>query len=106
MRLVPFPLRPTKEDSMTARRMPVIAAALVAACLFAGRAHAWGPEGHVIVARIAELNLSDKTKQALADLLPDTAFSGSSSIADTHLASYPDFVRHNSNFPQYESSGP
>jgi hypothetical protein len=78
-------------------------------CLAAGPLHqaqAWGPNGHQIVARIAELNLSDNAKKALADLLPDTDFSGSSSISDTKLDSFADFVRHNSNYPQYSSSGP
>ncbi len=78
------------------KALAVAAAVLVALCQPSPKADAWGPEGHRIVARIAELNLSPKAMQALADLLPDTAFSNSTSISDSRLPSYADFVRHNS----------
>jgi hypothetical protein len=92
---------------MSARKIVAVAAALLATVsLVPAKAVAWGPEGHIIVARIAELNLSPQAKQALAELLPDTPFSGSSAISDSRLASYADFVKHNSMFPQYTTSGP
>ncbi len=92
---------------MNARRMPLVVAAVLAAiCLSGRRVEAWGVEGHVIVARIAELNLSDKAKQAIAGLLPDMGFSNSTSISDTAFVSYADMVKHNSNFPQYKTSPP
>ncbi|WP_168219347.1 S1/P1 nuclease [Limnoglobus roseus] len=69
-------------------------------------ARAWGPDGHQIVARIAELHLSADAKAELAALLPDAGLSDSNHISDTRLASFADFVRHNSHFPQYAQSGP
>jgi hypothetical protein len=92
---------------MTARKLLLAATTLLATvCLAPSTAKAWGPQGHVIVAQIAELNLSDKAKQELAKLLPDTTYSDSSSISDTKLASFADFVRGNSQYPQYKDSAP
>jgi hypothetical protein len=53
-----------------------------------GRAGAWGWEGHIIVARIAEQHLTDKAKAGIAQLLgPDRK------IEDTSVASWPDNIR-------------
>ena len=52
------------------------------------RAGAWGWEGHIIVARIAEAHLTDKAKAGIAQLLgPDKK------IEDTSVASWPDNIR-------------
>jgi hypothetical protein len=92
---------------MSARKHATVGAAFLVAVLLApAKTVAWGPEGHIIVARIAELNLSPAAKAALAELLPDTPFSGSNSISDPHLPNYADFVKHNSQFPQFKDSGP
>jgi hypothetical protein len=45
--------------------------------------------------------LSSDAQAALGNLLPDTDFSNSTSIAASALVNYADFVKHNSNFPQY-----
>src|SRR5262249_17257023 len=91
-----------KEKPMSARKILVVVAALVAhVSLVPPKAVAWGPEGHVIVGRIAELNLSADAKTALAALLPDTGFSNSNSISAFDLVNYADHVKHNSNFPMY-----
>jgi hypothetical protein len=44
---------------------------------------AWGRDGHSIVAKIAELHLSDKAQEALADLTDR-------SLADVQISSWPD----------------
>jgi S1/P1 Nuclease len=64
------------------------------------RAVAWGHDGHIIVAKIAELNLTEKTKQQVAKML------GPVSISHTRIANYADFVKHNGDFPQFAKSGP
>jgi hypothetical protein len=51
-------------------------------------ARAWGEKGHTIVAKIAELNLSDRAKAGIQQLLDDR------SIADPRLASWADLIRH------------
>jgi hypothetical protein len=58
--------------------------------LFSGHARAWGPEGHAIVAEIAEARLTDAAKSQIAQLL---------AADDSHaqhldgIASWPDAVR-------------
>ncbi|HMP91208.1 MAG TPA: S1/P1 nuclease [Kiritimatiellia bacterium] len=49
---------------------------------------AWGPEGHRIVAHIAELRLSDVAHQALAHILAD-----GEQISDNMICNWPDYVR-------------
>lgn len=55
-----------------------------AACVLvaAGRADAWGPDGHRIIAEIAEQRLSDEAKAAIADLLDGQAMADVSTWAD------------------------
>jgi hypothetical protein len=53
-----------------------------------GRAGAWGWQGHIIVARIAEQHLTDKAKAGINQLLePDRK------ITDDSVASWPDHIR-------------
>jgi nuclease S1 len=54
----------------------------------------WGPEGHYVVARIAELNLTPRTKAAVAELL------GKESLTD--VATWADAIRKQ---PDYAWSG-
>jgi hypothetical protein len=63
------------------------------------KALGWGKEGHVIVAKIAEYNLSERTKVELQKL-------GFDSISTDAVANYADKVRRNKNYPQYFKSGP
>ena len=48
-----------------------IAATVILATLLlsTGHAFAWGPEGHAMIAEIAEMRLSDQAKAQVADLL-------------------------------------
>src|SRR5215472_5954541 len=50
-------------------------------------AMAWGPEGHVIVARIAELNLSDAAREQIKTLLDGR------SIANSRNANWADYIK-------------
>src|SRR5271156_6378497 len=58
-------------------------------------AHAWGVDGHQIVARIAEDRLTPAAKAAVHDLLGDTP------ISDPDVASWPDEIRN-----RYPETGP
>jgi S1/P1 Nuclease len=55
-------------------------------------AHAWGADGHQIVARIAEDRLTPAAKAAIHDLI------GNESISDSDVASWPDAIRNR--FPE------
>jgi hypothetical protein len=72
----------------------------LAGMLSPSEVRAWGKEGHVIVAKIAELNLSDKARQEVRKLL------GPIPISDSRIANFADFVRHNRDFPQFGKSAP
>jgi hypothetical protein len=63
-------------------------------------ARAWGEDGHVIVARVAELNLSADAQNGIKKLL------GPIGISHPRIATFADFVRHNRDYPQYKSSAP
>src|SRR5262249_39126760 len=58
--------------------------------LFSGHARAWGPEGHAIVAEIAEARLTDAAKRQIADLL---ASDDSHAQHLDQIASWPDAIR-------------
>ena len=49
---------------------------------------AWGPEGHRIVARVAELRLKPKAKAALEALIPGEH------LSDNYICNWPDYVRN------------
>lgn len=69
-------------------------------CLvFTGKALAWGKEGHTLVAKIAELGLTDKTKAELKKL-------GFEHIGTADVAAYADRVRRNRDYPEYMKTGP
>jgi nuclease S1 len=87
---------------MKTRRALPTSAALAALVLWCLPARAWGPAGHVIVARIAELNLTSEANAAIAELLPDNGLSDSQAISDSSLASFADHVRRNPRYPQYQ----
>jgi hypothetical protein len=68
--------------------MRTIIAVLLFLSIAVDRAGAWGWEGHIIVARIAEAHLTDKAKDGITQLLgPDRK------IEDTSVASWPDNIR-------------
>ena len=51
-------------------RLKIAATVLLATLLLStGHAFAWGPEGHAMIAEIAEMRLSDQAKAQVADLL-------------------------------------
>ncbi len=62
------------------------AAACFAAAL--SSAFAWGPEGHRIVAHIAERRLNDNARALLAELLPPEQ-----QISDNYICNWPDYIR-------------
>lgn len=52
-------------------------------------AQAWGPEGHRIVAHIAERHLSESARAAIATMLaPDQ------SLSDNMVCNWPDYIKH------------
>lgn len=63
-------------------------------------AAAWGPEGHIMVARIAELNLSDKAKEQIKKLLEEK------SIADSRNANWADYIKKSAAYrDKYPNNG-
>ena len=54
---------------------------------------AWGPQGHEIVDRIAELHLTPRTLQAVNQLLNGTNAPVTIHISDDDVANWPDHVR-------------
>ncbi len=82
----------TELTNLGNQRISVYLRTTIAVVLFlsvaVGRAGAWGWEGHIIVARIAEQHLTDKAKAGITQLLgPDRK------ISDTSVASWPDNIR-------------
>jgi hypothetical protein len=72
------------------RRYALVTCGLLSAALLMLRpapAAAWGKDGHVIVARIAELNLNANARAAIRDLIGDR------SIADDRIANWADLIR-------------
>ena len=63
-------------------------AVVVAVLLMAGRAWAWGPEGHRIVARIAELRLTEGARTNVTALLE-----AGEQVSDEAVASWADVYR-------------
>ncbi len=57
------------------------------ALLWIGPTAAWGPDGHVITARVAELNLNDKARAAIKDILTDRSFT------DVRLCTWADEIK-------------
>src|SRR5262245_1395186 len=78
----------------------IVVAAVLCGGLAPAHARAWGEEGHVIVAKIAELNLKPQARKAIQGLL------GPIPISHPKIATYADFVRRNPDFPQYADSAP
>jgi hypothetical protein len=77
-----------------------VAFVLIAWALTPTEAWAWGKEGHVIVAKVAELNLSDKARKEIRKLL------GPIPISESRIANFADFVRHNPDHPEFADSAP
>jgi S1/P1 Nuclease len=78
-----------REDRMAA--LNVVGALIFAAgMLCSGHSRAWGPEGHAIVAEIAELRLTDSARDQVAQLL---AVDDSHATHLDQIASWPDAVR-------------
>ena len=73
-------------------RASLLTAFAVVACAFA--AHAWGPQGHEIVGRIAELHLTPQTLLAVSALLNGTNTVVTIHISDAGVANWADYVRH------------
>ena len=74
-------------------RRLLVTTALVAASAWmagAGSAHAWGPDGHVIVARIAEQHLSADARQGLRPLLDGRRLPDLASWADDWRDGHPE----------------
>lgn len=69
------------------KRIPLLL--LAALGLFQARpAAAWGPEGHRIVAHIAERRLSESAREKLLQILPPEE-----QISDNYICNWPDYIR-------------
>ncbi|HUK82489.1 MAG TPA: S1/P1 nuclease [Verrucomicrobiae bacterium] len=65
----------------------------VVLCVNALSARAWGPQGHEIVGRIAELHLTPQTLQAVNELLNGTNTAVTIHISEDGVANWADHVR-------------
>jgi hypothetical protein len=83
-------------------RLTGVTTTLALACWFLtpARAPAWGSEGHVIVAKIAELNLKPGARLAIGKML------GTIPISDRRIANFADFVKRNPDYPRFLQSAP
>lgn len=70
--------------------MRAIALAGVLSCALAGPAVAWGPDGHSIVAEIAQQRLSEPAAQLVQRLLKGRSLASIASWADDYRASHPE----------------
>jgi hypothetical protein len=69
-----------------------LARTMIALCLLAtaaGKAGAWGPQGHVIVATLAEQRLTPKARATVRALLDDR------SMTESRLANWADYIKRN-----------
>jgi hypothetical protein len=64
--------------------------AVMAVCVFAGQAFAWGPDGHSIVAEIAQTRLSAPAAQMVQKLLKGRSLASVASWADDDRDTHPD----------------
>ncbi len=72
----------------------LLAAVFISATVRAQPAWAWGPDGHEIVGRIAELHLTEKARQQVNALLNGgNTNSPVISISDDQVANWADYVR-------------
>ena len=70
--------------------MRAIALASVLTCALAAPALAWGPDGHSIVAEIAQQRLSEPAARLIQNLLKGRSLASIASWADDHRASHPE----------------
>src|SRR5258706_16266152 len=68
----------------------VTALAVASTCFVAGPARAWGPDGHVVIARVAEAHLSARARRALVPLLEGRRLADIASWADDWRGPHPE----------------
>ena len=73
--------------------MRVFIAALLLMTSVGGPARAWGPEGHVVVAMVAEDRLAPKTRQAVRKILSGAPLATAALFADEYRVTHPETTR-------------
>jgi len=66
---------------------------LICLATFGGQARGWGPEGHVVVAMVAEDRLSPATRQAVRKILSGAPLATAALFADEYRATHPETTR-------------
>lgn len=75
------------------------------ALTLAAPALAWGPEGHVVVAMVAESRLSDQTKDVIREMISNVPLATVANYADEYRLSHPETERwHYVDIP-YDATG-
>src|SRR5262249_19877897 len=83
-----------KPGTFRGRAAHAIAVTIVAApIVVSAPAHAWGPEGHVIVAIMAEDLLTPAARQAVRDMLSGAPLATSAIFADEYRVTHPETSR-------------
>jgi hypothetical protein len=72
---------------MALRSLGLAVGSLLLSLIVSPPAWGWGPEGHVVVARVAEQHLSHRARDGILELI------GTRSIADTRIANWADFIK-------------
>jgi hypothetical protein len=87
----PNPGRSRRSATLHSR---IFLSALCLLCVGSPPARAWGPDGHIIVARIAELRLTPEASKKIGALLNGEKSSGKAiRISDENFCNWADYVR-------------
>src|SRR5262249_17339451 len=73
--------------------MRCVVSMLICLVSLAGQARAWGPEGHVVVATVAEDRLSPKARQAARKILLGAPLATAALFADEYRVTHPETSR-------------
>jgi hypothetical protein len=85
--------------------MRILVASLLLLTTLCGHARAWGPEGHVIVAMVAEDRLSPEVRKAVRKILLGAPLAVGSLFPDEYRVTHPEITRwHFVDIP-FEASG-
>src|SRR5262245_11333168 len=73
--------------------MRIFIAALLLIASLGGNARAWGPEGHVVIAMVAEDRLTPQTRQAVRKILSGALLATAALFADEYRVTHPETFR-------------
>jgi hypothetical protein len=85
--------------------MRILMTALLLMTMLGGSARAWGPEGHVVIAQVAEDRLTPQARQAVRKILSGAPLATAALFADEYRVTHPETTRwHFVDIPYEESA--